>query len=454
MTMDRRAFLKLGGCTAFGLALNAWSPALFQRKVLAGPLGTPKKLIFIFQRGGNDAVNTVIPRGDSEYNTTNRPSLFIPEGNALDLGNGFAQLHPSLQPLMEIYNETSLNGVPGPGNLAVIHRVGYAGQSQSHFNSQQFWENGTPGDSDFDEGMIYRHVAATLDPLNNPIAAVTLDDSPMVSLQGPIALPVFEDLEDFGFGGNNTEIQKFLGELPSAPGGIDGTGMLGFYGGPPDLNSRPYRDLVYGTGLNLVDSVSIVQSALGMGDYTPENGANYPGGNFGNKLQQVAMLLKRTPVQVLGVNIGGWDTHGNQGSTNGNHANLLGQLAQGIQALSRDLQAQWQDVVIVTMTEFGRTSKENGSGGTDHAHAGAIFVAGGSVQGGVFNCDSSTWADGDMLSVNNRYIERMTDYRAVFAEIFQRHFGDDNALINQIIPGYDAAALAHPGDFQFLDFLL
>lgn len=452
--LNRRTFVKAGSLTALGLGLNFFSPSIFKRKLLAGG-STPgaKKLIFIFQRGGNDAVNTVIPRGDSLYSTASRPSLFIPEGAAIDLGNGFAQLHPSLAPLMEIYDSVGLTGVAGPGNLAVLQRIGYAGQSQSHFDSQQYWENGTPGSPEFDEGMIYRQIAETMDPGSNPFVAAALTSNQMTALKGPIPIPAFNNPNNFSLDVDSARLQKFLGSLPSAPLGADGSGMLGVYGGPHDLPGRPYRELQFATGLSLVESIDIVRDALSQGAYTPENGAVYPGGGFGDRLEDIAMLMKRTPVRVLGVNIGGWDTHNDQGGLNGSHPNNLGELALGMQALYRDLQDQWDDIVIVTMTEFGRTSLENGSNGTDHGHATAMFVAGGSVVGGVYNCDATTWADGDLLSQNNRYVARKTDYRAVFAEIFQQHFGDDLGLINTIIPGYSMAASDYPADFTPLGFM-
>ena len=141
MILRRRDFLQAAGATAIGFGLHLLGPAAWMRRVLAdGP--NDAKLIFIFQRGGNDAVNTVIPYGDPEYNATNRPTLYIPRDSAIDLGNEFAGLHPRLAPLMDIYNHPDLNGQAGPGNLAVLHRIGYAGQSQSHFDSQQYWETG------------------------------------------------------------------------------------------------------------------------------------------------------------------------------------------------------------------------------------------------------------------------------------------------------------------------
>ena len=165
------------------------------------------------------------------------------------------------------------------------------------------------------------------------------------------------------------------------------------------------------------------------------------------------MLLKRTPVKVLGLNIGGWDTHTGQGQITGSQANLLNEVALGFRALYRDLQAQWDKLIIVTMTEFGRTSEENGSKGTDHAESSVVFVAGGGVKGGVYNCDATTWKQGDMFSKSGRYLARRTDFRAVFAEIFARHFGDNPALLDEIMPGYSAAAFKAPDTFQYLNFL-
>jgi uncharacterized protein (DUF1501 family) len=447
----RRDFIKAGGLTAMALGLNALSPAIFRRRILAGPEESSKKLIFIFQRGGSDGVNTLIPRGDPEYSTANRPTLFIDEADALDLGNGFAQLHPGLEPLMEIYNHTSLTGTAGPGNLAVIHRVGYQGQSQSHFDSQQYWENGLPGQPSYEEGMLYRQVERTMDPATNHLVAAAISSTQMVALKGRFSLPTISSSQGFSFQGSPQKIQKFLGRLPSAAGGGDGRGMLGAYGGPRDSATHPYRDLVYGTGLVLADAVSIVQDAVALGPYAPENGAVYPSGSLGTKLQEVALLLKRTPVRVLGVNVGGWDTHTNQGGATGYHSGLLGTLAQGFQALYRDLQDQWQDLVIVTMTEFGRTSVENGSGGTDHAYACVVLCAGGAVKGGVYNCDATTWSPGDLFSQRGRYVKHRTDYRAVFGEIFATHFGDDASTLDYVIPGYSAMA-AQP-EFAPLGFI-
>ena len=160
------------------------------------------------------------------------------------------------------------------------------------------------------------------------------------------------------------------------------------------------------------------------------------------------MLLKHTDVRIVGLDIGGWDTHSNQGGENGNHANRLTDVAEAFQALYRDLESQWDDLVICAMTEFGRTSKENGSNGTDHAEGSVMFVGGGCVNPGIYNChdisDSSGkgfhWETGGsnsaIFEVNNRYLSHRTDYRSVFAEIFAGHFGDTQQQLENVIPDY------------------
>lgn len=456
MNISRRNFLKTSSLAWGALGLNLLEPGVFQRRLLAAELPTDKKLIFIFQTGGNDGLNTVIPTGDSQYNSETRPTLYIPSAQAIDLGNGFAQLHPAMAPIMPIYNSTALNGQAGPGNLAILHRIGYEGQSRSHFDSTQYWQNGVPGEAYLEEGMFYRHLTQTLDleDPQNAFVAAAISSSQMVALKGDKPVPNFSRATDFSFSSNAAKSRKFLGMAPPAEGGAGGSGIVGLYGGPKDDPNKIYRDLVHSTGTLLGSTMTTLQEAVAQGPYAPANGAVYGTDSLGRKLQEAAMLFKRTPVKIVGLNVGGWDTHTNQGQLIGSHANLLGRLAGGFQALYLDLQDQWDKLLIVTMTEFGRTSRENGSQGTDHAASSVVFLAGGGVKGGVYNCDSSTWADGDIFSNGNgRYLAKRTDFRAVFGEIFTRHFGDNPAILDRIIPGYTAAAASDPSGFQPLNFM-
>lgn len=442
MNYSRRHFLR--SAAGFG-ALGTTSLGFLGRQAMAQDTvgGSNKKLLFIFLRGGNDGVNTLIPHGDSEYNTENRPTLYIPPEDALDLGNDFAYLHPMMAPMMPLYDA---------GKLACIHRVGYINQSRSHFDSQDYWEKGVPNDPSIDDGIFYRQLREVLDLADpeNSFAAASISGSAMTALKGDQPFPNFTSSSQFNFLGNDEEQAKFLGQLPSTPGAGDGKGMLGLYGDTPLANAF-YANSVNATGTALGGTISTLATA--QGDYVPENGADYPGGTFGNRLQEAAMLFKRTDVKILGANIGGFDTHSNQGSIYGSHGNLLQNLAEGFQALSLDLQDQWDDLVVVTMTEFGRTSKENGSYGTDHAEASVVFAAGGGIKGGVYNCDAATWADGDMFSRRGRYVERKTDFRSLFGEIFVNHFGTDAARLNTVMPGFDLDKSDYPSDFNPLGFV-
>lgn len=436
MDLNRRDFLKTGsGMTAMSLGLlGGLCPPFLQRRALAGLLGT-KKLLFIFQRGGMDGINAVIPRGDSDYNTTTRPTLYIPSGSGIDLGNGFAQLNPQLSRMMDVFNA---------GDLAVIHRVGYEGQSRSHFDSQQYWENGTR-DRNLEVGIFNRHLTTSPAVETDGFSAAALSSGLPVALRGPRAIPNFNDPRRYRFRGTTSEMNKFLGQ--SATTG-EGRGLLGFYDGTQDFPGKSYRNEVYGAGVVLTDTMAVLaESNVNQNTYVPENGADYGTSSFMTKVRLAAQLFKETPVQILGCNIGGWDTHTNQSN---NLNGLLYEVAHAYEALHLDLQSQWNDIAVITMTEFGRTSNENGSFGTDHAEATAMFVAGGAVNGGVYNCDSSTWRRGDMFSINDRYLSHRTDFRSIMGEIFRGHFGDSDTVVNTAIPDYDGLAVADPDGFTSL----
>ena len=442
MNMQRREFLKTGGLAGGALGLNLLGSLGLPNNLFADGHSSNKKMLFIFQRGGNDGINAVIPRGDNEYNTTNRPTLFLRENQALDLGNGFAQLHPGLEPMMEIFNNQKLNGQDGPGNLAVIHRVGYAGQSRSHFNSQHYWENATPGRQETRRGDVLPADHRDAGPHRR--GKRLCGGKPVRVTDGFSTRPqaIAEFPKGVGFC-----LQGQHGAEPQIPGHTSG-------GGPsladwiwcawplrraPNLPRKRYRETVHRTGQLLGSTIQTLQDATRQ-TYTPANNATYPGGGYGERLKEAAMLFKRTNAKILGMNIGGWDTHVGQGQLYGKHRDLLGNVAMAFQAFYRDMQDQWDDMVVVTMTEFGRTSKENGSRGTDHAEATAMFVAGGGVKGGVYNCDKNTWKNGDMFSTNNeRYLSRKTDFRSVFGEIFTDHFGNTKKQLAQVIPTYEAA---------------
>ena len=460
MKIQRRNFMKsLLSWGGFGTASLSF---LGRQRIHANTTSGNKRLLFIFQRGGNDGLNTCVPYGDPHYAGA-RPGIRITPsqitGAGTDLGNGFAGLHPMMTPMMPVYNA---------GELAVIHRVGYNNQSRSHFDSQDYWEKGDPrGAQGLKDGMLYRQLREMVDLSDpaNTFSAAGLSGSQMVTLTGDVPIPNFSDSGDFNFLGNADERAKFLGQLPSSRGAGDGKGILGLYGDTP-LENALYADMVNGTGEALGGTISTLALANGT-PYVPNDANLYPGGSFGSRLREAAMLFKRTDVCLLGVNIGGWDTHSNQGGATGGHGDDLNSLASAFAAMKDDLGSEpngnggtlWDDTIVVTMTEFGRTSKENGSGGTDHAEASVMFVGGGAVSGGVYNCDSTTWetganqSDSAMFQVNNRYLSRRTDFRAVFGEIFMKHLGDTRAQLDTVIPGYTEAENADPARMTQLGIL-
>lgn len=457
MKFHRRDFLEGTAATAMALALNASAPWLLRQRLLAAPAEPgKKKLIYLFLRGGMDGLNAVIPRGDPNYSLKSRPTLFLPPQETIRLDGSdsrfhldgrlrnFVELNPALEGLMEAYQA---------GNLAILHRVGYKNHNQSHFDSQQFFENGTTDQPSLREGMLYRHALEKLDLLHQHFVGFGLSDSQLVALRGRYAIPNAGDIRRFKFAGAKDQNAKFIGQAPGGSGA--GRGFLGEYGRRPEDASKPYRDDVYHIGATMAAVMTTLQG-INPDTYKPAHGAVYPSGSLAAAARQAAQLLKETPVQLVGMNLDGWDTHGNQGKLDGGYPNLLRQVAMVIAALARDLRDQWKDVVIVTLTEFGRTSEENGSKGTDHGNAIVMFVAGGGVKGGVYNAPSAqAWnSDGGVFSSKSgRYLTHWTDYRAVFAEIFMKHFGDDLAMINKVVPQYDSLVAERPKDFTHLGFM-
>ncbi|MBI4603762.1 MAG: DUF1501 domain-containing protein [Planctomycetes bacterium] len=458
MKLCRREFLGSGaGAAALALGLNAWAPAIVRRKLIAAPpeLGR-KKLVYIFLRGGMDAVNAVVPRGDPNYSLKSRPTLFLEPGETIHLDgsdkrcsldkslHSFVELHPSFEPVLEVYQA---------GNLAVLHRIGYKDHNQSHFESQQFLENGTTDQPKLEEGMLYRQALEALDLLHNHFAGFGLSERQIVALKGRYAVPNAGDIRQLRLGGAGDRMRKLLGCAPGQ--GRAGSGLLGVYGASPDSASKPYRSELHQIGATMAEAMQTL-SGIDPDAYKPANGAVYPEGGFGSKARQAAHLLKETPVELVGMNLDGFDTHGGQGKLEGAYPGLLRQIAAAYQALYRDLRDQWKDVVVVALSEFGRTSEENGSKGTDHGNAMVMFVAGGAVKGGVYNAPSpEAWCkDGGVFSSKSgRYLTHWTDYRAVFAEVFAKHFGDDPATVSKVIPKLDALAAERPKELARLGFL-
>lgn len=462
---NRRDFLRLGGA---GLALGALAPysPVFQNRFMsqavhaAASTGTAKRLIFIFLRGGCDALNTVIPHGDSDYNDTvdSRPGLYITPGESIDL-NGFCALHPKLAKLSEVQLA---------GDLCTLHKVAMNGQSRSHFSSEHYWETGMPGDLDNQQGWLNSYVASDPVLAASPVSGFSIASQLQTMFKGSLVMPQFYRLQDYTLGSSDAAA-KLIG---AAPSGNLGSGLLGVFSRTPD--SSTYDTILRDNGKVLGGSLAALQG-VDPGAYTPQGGATYPDSSnttepdfqngtadrFFEQVQAAVQLIKETDCRVVGIDLGGFDNHSNQGRIEGNHPRRLHMLAHAIQSIRRDLNQGpsplWDDTLVVVGSEFARTSKENASDGTDHGHAGAMFVAGGCVKGlglggvsGVYNGDATTWNNGDVFLENDRYLIMRTDYRAVYAEILERHLGVSPLAIDNIIPGWSSLI---GSEYNYLNFL-
>ena len=412
--MDRRYFLKAGGIGLASFGLMAAAPDFLQQFANAAALkdtkGRKKVLVTIFQRGAVDGLNMVVPHGESEYYNL-RPGIAIAKpketDGAVDL-DGFFGLHPSLKPLEKFWQNKQ---------MAIVHSVGSPDNTRSHFDAQDYMESGTPGVKSTRDGWLNRVLQETKTEKDSPFRAVSLTQQLPRSLYGRAPSVAMSNLADFAI---NAGIYT-----QSVQGGFEGI-------------YQQNADNLSTTGKETFEAVNFLKQA-NPAQYKPENGAQYPNNPFGNSLRQIAQLIKaNVGLEIAFTDTPGlnWDTHANEGGARGQIANLLGSFGQAIAAFATDLGARMDDVVILTMSEFGRTAKENGTRGTDHGHANSMFILGNSVKGG------KVYGDWKGLKNENLYEGRdlalTTDFRDVFGEIAQKHLGNKN--LGKVFPDYQSNA--------------
>jgi uncharacterized protein (DUF1501 family) len=421
MAITRRFFIKSSGLALASLGALTPSPSFLTRALAqtAGNGGNRRKvLIAIFQRGAADGLNLVVPYGEQTYYDL-RPGLAIARpksgdpATAIDL-DGFFALHPALAPFKPLYDA---------GQLAIIHAAGSPDNTRSHFDAQDYMESGTPGVKSTTDGWLNRYLQARPDPKASPFRAVAMGTNLPRALQGRAPSLAISNLNEFGIRG----------------GGATANAMQG---GFEALYEQSVNDLLRGTGRETFEAVKMLKR-VNPAQYQPAAGVTYPRGRFGDSLRQIAQLIKSDiGLEVAFTDIGGWDTHANQGAAQGQLANRLTEFAQGIAALYTDLQERAGDVAILTMTEFGRTARENGNRGTDHGHAGCFFLLGGEVKGGKVYGKWPGLKSSDLYE--GRDLMLTTDFRDVFAETAKAHLGAGN--LNPIFPGYQI----NPGGFKGL----
>jgi len=361
-----------------------------------------KRLVVIFQRGAADGLNIVVPHAERQYYAI-RPSINIPRQQVIDL-NGFFGLHPSLAPFQPLWDQR---------HLAIVHAAGSPDSTRSHFDAQDYMESGTPGVKVTSDGWLNRTLQSE-PSADTPFRAVALGTSLPRILAGKAPAVAVSNVNGFGIANGNPA---------AAPLGNTFEAMY----------SQSVDSVLHSTGSETFEAVKMLKSADPQ-RYTPAAGANYPRGRFGDALRQTAQLIKSNlGVQIAFTDIGGWDHHVNEGATEGQLANVLREFSQSIAAFWTDLGPLAEDTVVVTMSEFGRTARENGTRGTDHGHANVMFVLGGPVRGGhVYG----RWPGLDPAQLNEgRDLALTTDFRRVLGEAVARHLGNNN--LNSVFPGFD-----------------
>ncbi len=417
--VSRRGFIKGGAMALVGTSVI---PSFLVRGVMAeatNAAANGKKLVVIFQRGAADGLNVVVPHAEKNYYAM-RPTIAIQQKDVLDL-NGFFGLHPAMASFKPLYDQ---------GHLAIVHAAGSPDSSRSHFDAQDYMESGTPGVKVTQDGWLNRALQVGPPPVSagqpkaTAFRAVALGSQVPRTLQGKLPAIAVSNLADFSVGGKGPQTSPISNAFQA-------------------MYDESSDAMLHGTGQETFEAVKMLKAA-DPAKYQPANGAAYPNGAFGNNLKQIAQLMKANlGVEAAFSDIGGWDTHQNQGAANGQLAGRLKEFSDAIAAFWKDMGADAENVTLVTMSEFGRTARQNGTGGTDHGHANVMFVLGGGVRGGKVY---GKWPGLSNEQLNEgRDLAVTTDFRNVLGEAAYKTLGAKN--LDVVFPG----AQVRPG--QFLNFI-
>ena len=400
MPITRRAFMKDGALAVIGTAAV---PTFLTRSVLAQATTATaqgKKLVIIFQRGAADGLNVVVPYREPAYYQY-RPTIAIPQNQVIDL-DGFFGFHPAMAPLKPLWDQR---------HLAVVHASGSPDPSRSHFDAQDFMESGTPGLKATLDGWLNRALQAEdlawPQKQHTPFRAVALGEQIPRTLDGRIQAVALDNIRNFGVQSSTAA-----------------AGFAAMYDQSTDA-------VLHGTGQETFEAVKMLRAA-DPASYVPAAGVEYPNGPFGDSLRQIAQLLKANlGVEAAFADIGGWDTHQNEGAAEGQLAGRLREFSLGLSAFWNDMGSEAENIVVVTMSEFGRTCRQNGTGGTDHGHANVMFVLGGPVKGGrVYG----RWPGLEQEQLYEaRDLAITTDFRQVLGEAAYRTLGSRN--LELVFPG-------------------
>ena len=375
------------------------SLSLYQKK---------RVLVCIFQRGAMDGLMAVTPFNDT-YLQSARPGLFMTpaqqKGASIDLDGRFA-LHPSMISFEPLFRNKT---------LAIVHGMGSPNKTRSHFDAQDFMESGTPFDKTTNSGWLNR-ASGLIGRDATPFRAVSLTSSMPRSLIGDYPALAIRNLKEFAIHVDGT---------PAAT-----TTVARSF---EDLYDKTSSSLIRETGKDTFDAIRLLQSA-NIEQYKPVAGASYPSSPLGNSLKQIAQLIKMDAgLEIAFAESGGWDTHYNQGAAAGAFAKHANDLSRSITAFWTDIEAHHDLVTVMTMTEFGRTVKQNGSLGTDHGRASCNFILGNDVQGGIVYGDVKELAMENLE--DSRDLPVTTDFRTVFNAVATNHLQIKNSKL--IFPDWE-----------------
>ncbi|TDW96219.1 DUF1501 domain-containing protein [Dinghuibacter silviterrae] len=415
--VTRRAFLKNGGLALFGVGLLGGIPPFIAeaaaREKVFRLYKKNKILVCIFQRGAMDGLMAVTPYADP-YLQTARPTLFMTPaktGNTsplIDLDGRFG-LHPALQAFEPVFRDK---------RLAIVHGIGSPNNTRSHFDAQDYMESGTPFDKATPSGWLNRAVGLLGHDALTPFAAVSLTSAMPRSLYGDNPAVAIANLQDFTI------------QMRGNPAAVNLTAKSF-----EDLYDQTSPGLLKEAGQESFEAMKMLQKT-DTKNYKPAGGAQYPNSPLGNALKQIAQLIKMdVGMEIAFTECGGWDTHYGQGTTNGVFARSATDLSQAVMAFWTDLGTYQDEVTVMTMTEFGRTVHQNGTGGTDHGRGSCNFILGNDTAGGIVHGSIKP------LTVENledgRDLPVTTDFRSVFSEVADRHLRIAGEKV--LFPGWSGA---------------
>jgi len=389
---------------ALALVGTSAIPAFLSRSVLAEmttAAANKKKLVVIFQRGAVDGLNVVVPYTEQNYYAM-RPTIAVQQNEVIDLDGHFG-LHPQIAGFKPLFDQ---------GHLAIVHAAGSPDPTRSHFDAQDYMESGTPGLKSTEDGWLNRALEAAPEEKASAFRAVALGAQVPRTLQGKMPAIALNNLADFSVGGRGQTTSPISNAFQA-------------------MYDQSTDTVLQGTGQETFEAVKMLKAA-NPAEYKPLAGVEYPAGAFGNSLKQIAQLMKANlGVEAAFTDIGGWDTHQNQGGANGQLANRLTEFSTAIAAFWRDMGDDAENVTLVTMSEFGRTARQNGTGGTDHGHANVMFVLGGAVKGGKVY---GKWPGVENEQLNEgRDLAVTTDFRTVLGETAYKTLGAKNLEV--VFPG-------------------